>query len=92
MAKESNDEGLIQVLIERLEKWRLPMTLSLKERVDRGEKLNEFDIQFLEQVFQDAQEIQPLIERNPELQDLAKKMAGLYKEIMDKATENEQAG
>ena len=92
MADDSNDEGLIQVLIERLEKWRLPMTLSLKERVDRGEKLNEFDIQFLEQVFQDAQEIQPLIERNPELQDLAKKMAGLYKEIMDKATENEQAG
>ena len=92
MAEKSSDEGLIQVLVERLEKWRLPMTLSLKERVDRGEKLNEFDIQFLEQVFQDAQEITPLIERNPELQEIAKKMAGLYKEIMDKATENEKAG
>ncbi len=92
MAEDSRDEGLIQVLLDRLENWRLPMTLSLKERVDRGEKLNEFDIQFLEQVFKDAQEIQPLIERNPELQDLAKKMAGLYKEIMDKATENEKAG
>ena len=92
MAEDSKDEGLIQVLLDRLENWRLPMTLSLKERVDRGEKLNEFDIQFLEEVFRDVKELHPLIERNPELQDLAKKMAGLYKEITEKALKNEQAG
>ena len=68
------------------------MALDLKKKVDRGEKLNEFDIQFLEEVFADAQRARGLIERNPEWQELATKMVGLYKEITDKALENEKNG
>lgn len=59
--------------------------------MDGGETLDEFDIEFLEQVFKDAQSIRPLVERHPEWQDLAAKMMGLYKEITDKALENEKA-
>jgi len=66
MADTSNDEGLIQVLAERLERRRLPRALSLKEKVDRGETLNEFDIEFLEEVFKDAQSVHTLLERHPE--------------------------
>lgn len=92
MTDTSKDAGLIQVLAERLETQRLPRTLDLKEKVDRGETLNEFDIQYLEEVFQDAQEIHPLVERHPEWQDLAARLAHLYKEITEKALENEKAG
>ena len=90
MADESKDSGLIQVLAERLETQRLPRALSLKEKVDQGETLTEFDIQFLEEVFQDAQQIHPLVDRHPEWQPLAAKMVHLYKEITDKALENEK--
>ena len=91
MTDESKDAGLIQVLAARMEKIRLPMALSLKEKVDRGETLNEFDIHFLEEVSQDTQEIRGLLDRHPEWNELAVKMLNLYKEITDKAVENAKA-
>lgn len=33
------------------------MAFSLKEKVDHGDKFNEFDIQILDEVFQESQEI-----------------------------------
>ena len=56
MSDESKDAGLIQVLAERMKTQRLPRVLSLKEKVEQGETLNEFDIHFLEEVFRDARE------------------------------------
>jgi hypothetical protein len=91
MTDTSKDAGLIQVLAEQLETKRLPRALSLKEKVDKGETLDELDIRFLEQVFQDAQNIGPLVDRHPEWQELATKMMLLYKEITEKALENEKA-
>lgn len=91
MVDESFDAGLIEVLAKRLEQQRLPKALALKEKVDRGEKLNDFDIQFLEEVTQDARQVGDLVERHPEWQDLAAQMMHLYKEITDKALQNEKA-
>lgn len=92
MTDTSKDAGIIQVLVERLENQRLPRTLDLKEKVDRGETLNEFDIQYLDEVFKDAEQIHPLVERHPEWQDLAARLVHLYKQITEKALENEKAG
>jgi phage-related protein len=91
MVDESRDAGLIEVLAKRLEQQRLPKALALREKVGRGEKLNDFDIQFLEDVLQDARQVGDLIERHPEWQDLAARMMHLYKEITDKALQNEKA-
>lgn len=91
MTDESEDLGVIQALAERFEKQRLPRTLALKEQVDRGEPLAELDIMFLEDVFKDAQQAQALVERHTEWKPLAAKMMHLYKEITDKALENEKA-
>ena len=90
MVDEPKDAGLIQVLAERMESQRLPRALSLKEQVDRGETLSDFDLQFLTEVFEDAQYIRPLLEHHPEWQSLAAKMIHLYKEITDQALENEK--
>jgi hypothetical protein len=90
MTDMSKDAGLIQVLAERMETQRLPRTLSLKDKVDQGETLNEFDIHFLEEVFRDARKIMPLVDRHPEWHDLAARMIHLYKEITDKALKNEK--
>ena len=48
MAEPSNDAGVIAVLLERFEKQRLPRALALKEKVDRGESLDEWDTAYLE--------------------------------------------
>ncbi|MGB5426323.1 MAG: hypothetical protein WBN95_05995 [Gammaproteobacteria bacterium] len=87
---ESNDAALIQVLVERLEKIRLPVALELKEKVDRGEVLNDLEIEFLENVLSDAGQVtSQLLDRHPEWQELAARMLGLYNEITTKALENE---
>ena len=89
MTESTNDAALIQVLVERLEKIRLPVALELKEKVDRGEVLNDLDIGFLEEVLGDVGKIKPLLDRHPEWQELAGRMASLYNDITTKALENE---
>ena len=89
MTESSKDAALTQVLAERLEKIRLPIALELKEKVDRGEVLNDLDIGFLEEVLGDVGKIKPLIDKHPEWQDLAGRMASLYNDITTKALENE---
>jgi len=85
------DAGLIAVLLERFEKQRLPRAQSLKDKVDRGGLLDEFDLSFLEEVFADANKIRPLVDRHPEYQELVSRAVHLYKEITDKAMENEKS-
>ena len=91
MSESSQDLGLITVILQRLETQRLPRALSLKERVDRGERLYDADLAFLEEVFADTREIKPVLDRYPQYQELAARMVSLYKEITDKALENEKA-
>lgn len=90
MTDTSKDAGLIQVMAAQLESKRLPRALSLKEKVDGGATLDEMDIKFLEQVFHDAQTVTTLVDRHPEWQGLAAKMIQLYKEITERALENEK--
>ncbi|MBU2713058.1 hypothetical protein [Zooshikella harenae] len=90
MDQNAEEAGIIATLIERFDKQRLPRALSIKERVDKGERLSEYDIAFLEEVFADANEMRRYVERHPEYHDLAAKAAALYKSIMDKALENEK--
>jgi hypothetical protein len=90
MKKSSEDTGVILALVERFTEQRLPKAIELKARVDQGERLSEHDIAFLEKVFKDANQIMPLVDRHPEWQPLAARAMSLYKEITDKALENEK--
>jgi len=90
MSSNSDDQGLLAVLVERLEKQRLPRALALKEKVDKGQTLNDFDIAFLEEVFTDAANIRPLLERHPEYHNLVGKVAILYREITERALANQR--
>jgi hypothetical protein len=89
MTDTSHDPGVIHALVERLNTQRLPRALDLKKKVDSGETLGEYDMKFLESVFHDAEMIRPLVKRHPEYQELAARVVKLYKEIIDKAMENE---
>jgi len=91
MSQETDDLGVATVVLERLEKERLPRALDLKAKVDAGQLLDDLDIAFLERVFADTLDAKPFLDRHPEYQDLAAKMARLYEEITARALENEKA-
>jgi hypothetical protein len=86
---KDTDTGVIVTLLERMRTQRLPRALDIKEKVDRGEKLDEYDIDFLEQVFADASDLKPLWDRHPEVQEIAGRVVHLYHEITAKALQNE---
>ena len=92
MSNPQDEQGTIVALLDRFRLQRLPAALALKEKVDSGKKLDDADIAFLEQVFEDVRHVTPLVQRNPELEQLSNRISALYKEITDKALANEQGG
>lgn len=77
MNDSTMDSGLIAVLIDRLEKWRLPKLLALKDKVDGGERLDDEELEFLEKAITDAKDLMPVIDRHPEYQSLAAQIVTL---------------
>lgn len=90
MNKLSDDDGIILALIERFEKQRLPVLNALSEKTERGERLSEADIAFLDAVIHDAQQSKHLMDRHPEWQTFCANVIHLYETITRKALDNEQ--
>ena len=90
MDKESQDQGIATVIVERMQELRLPRALDLKAKVDAGGVLDDLDIDFLEKVFADSNEFKQLLAPNPDYEELAGRMMALYHDITTKAMENEQ--
>ncbi len=90
MSEHPDDTATLQVLLERLVKFRLPRAIALKKRVDAGERLTDADMAFMKVALEDAQDGQQFVVRNPEFHTLGIQLVQLYEEIVEKATENEK--
>lgn len=91
MTESSKDLGVATALLTRLATQRLPKAMALKEKVERGERLDEFDLAFLHEVLEGAEQIKPLVDRNPEYQEVFMRVLELCREIMGKALSNEES-
>lgn len=92
MAEVSKDLGMFAMLAKRMVEQRLPKALEMKERVDRGERLDEYDLAFLDEVLRGARELLPKMNEYPAGENVAARMLQLYNEITARAIENEKAG
>jgi hypothetical protein len=90
MKDPTGGKGTILALLERLNTFRMPRALALKDRVDRGEKLDNRDRMFLKEVAEDMSQARRMLSKHPEFEPLVQKMADLYAHISQKAVENEQ--
>ncbi len=91
MEQKDKDARIIAAVLQRLNEFRLPRMLALKKKVDGGEVLDEFDLQFMKRVLDDTSGLQPIVERNPKFQHLYDKALGLCEDILEKSEENESA-
>lgn len=90
MSGRQGQQGVTEALLERFEKQRLPRLLGLKADVDRGSKLQDTDLDFLEEVLVDARQNAHVIAELPGCQSLFAQVVHLYNEIMTRALENER--
>jgi hypothetical protein len=89
MTTPDDESGILTVLIERFERQHLPRLLDIQNNVERGERLADYDVDFLQLVLSESEKIRALIVRHPEYEMLASKVVGLYREITEKALANE---
>lgn len=90
MEQSPYDAPLVKVMMDQLVKKCIPRAMRLRDRVYCGERLNDFDIIFLNDTLTDITNIKPFADRDPEYQGVVLRMVQLCKEITDQALENEE--
>jgi hypothetical protein len=81
--------GISRVLIERLQRDRLPRILEIKEHVDAGRALDDNQLGFLQKMLQDAQENASLVDSLPDCRELFARVIHLCHDITATALQNE---
>lgn len=90
MTEPSKDLGIATALMTTFTTQRLPRVLGLRQKVERGERLEDWDIEFLHEVFEGAGQMKPMVDRLPEFQEIYARATLLYREITEKALDNEK--
>ncbi|MFV9615409.1 MAG: hypothetical protein ACNYZG_05595 [Gammaproteobacteria bacterium] len=90
MDKKTEDTGVILVLLESFEKQRLPRIIEIKLKLEYGDIINEFELEYLSEALHDVRMLFPYLDRHPEYQALVAKIIHFYKLVLDEALANER--
>ena len=90
MSDARGDTGVLMARMERLKDFRIPNILAIKAKVDEGERLNDYDTDFLGRIIVELEKVEPMLARHPKYQTLYDRLAHLYMEITEQALENER--
>ena len=82
--------GVIQSLVMEYERHKLPRIFRLKDKIDRGEIINDIDLEYICKQLKDASLAMHLTVHYPELQDFCLIMGHLCKDICEGALENQK--
>ena len=82
--------GVIQSLVREYEHQRCPRLFRLKDKIDRGEAINDIDMQYICKQLKDASLAMHLTVNYPELVEFCLIMGHLCKDICDGALENQK--
>ena len=85
-----DEERVLTALLINFEKHRLPRALNMKEKVDKGSLLTDWDVAFLQQAIAEANRAKISVDRHPEFQAVYAHAVRLYDEITVQALKNEQ--
>jgi hypothetical protein len=80
--------GAIHVLLERLNRQRLPRATKLRDKVERGECLSTYDTEYIEKAIEEGEHATRLTARYPQYQQVVNAMTTLYADILRKGHAN----
>jgi len=81
--------GALTALMLNFKQHHLPVSLQILERVEKGERLGDWEFEFMENVIQEANRIKPVIDQHEDFQSVYAGAVHLYQRITSKALENE---
>ena len=87
---DTKDYGVITVMLLRLKQQMLPRVFALQEKVLGGGVLDDYDLDFLNNVCCDARNCHAYCRHHPEYNDLFSRVTHIYHEITKTALENER--
>jgi hypothetical protein len=91
VTQDERDLGVGIAILNRFVTQTQPRLLELEEKVNSGERLDDWDIEFLQEVLHRTHEAQPFVSDDPVSLGLYAKAVGLYKEITEKGLANEKS-
>ena len=90
MSNSGKNNSIALALVERFDSMWLPRALEIRQRMDEGEILMDFDISFLKGIVQEAINNKHYADEMPELHKIYAQAVALYHEITEKALANEK--
>lgn len=90
MSSSKRELGIKTAILQRIHKQYLPQLELMKRRLDRGECLNDYDMDVLERIIANSSEWQWRFSGESE-QRFFSRLSRLYLQVMQQALENEQS-
>ena len=90
MSPDARDIGAFAALTYRIERFRLPRILQLREKVTSGKPLSSADLHYISTSLNRTRQVLPLTDRHPEYQEFVSRLLGQYMYVVSAGLENER--